>query len=91
MVEDPECGCANLIRPAEVKDAIDRIVRHMPEDWRAEIKFAYRESCEAEAMANQIISILNRRSGRKHYAPASANVILRRERKRRAQGGYDIV
>jgi hypothetical protein len=54
---------------AEAKDAIDRIVRTLPEDWRAEIKSADRESREAEAIVNQTMSILNdqdRRSGRNH-------------------------
>jgi hypothetical protein len=38
-----------------VADAAYRIVRTLPEEWRAMINSAHRESCEAEVRANQFL------------------------------------
>jgi hypothetical protein len=42
-------------RPAVLADAAYRIVRTLPEEWLATIKSGHRESCEAEARANQLL------------------------------------
>jgi hypothetical protein len=42
-------------RPAALADAAYRIIRTLPEEWRAMIKSAQRESYEAEARANQLL------------------------------------
>ena len=42
-------------RPAALADAAYRIVRTLPEEWLATIRSAHRESCEAEARANQLL------------------------------------
>jgi hypothetical protein len=41
--------------PAALGDALYRIGRTLPEEWRAIIKTAHRKECEAEARANQLL------------------------------------
>jgi hypothetical protein len=41
--------------PATLTDAAYRIVRSLPEEWRAMIKSAHRESCESEAEVNELL------------------------------------
>jgi hypothetical protein len=41
--------------PAALAEAPYRIIRTLPEEWRATIKSAHRESCEAEARANELL------------------------------------
>jgi hypothetical protein len=47
--------------PAATADALYRIVKTLPEEWRAIIKSAHRENCEAEARSNQILKHLMER------------------------------
>jgi hypothetical protein len=44
--------------PAALADAAYRIVRSLPEEWRAMIKSAHRESCESEAAVNELLKDL---------------------------------
>jgi hypothetical protein len=54
---DGALGINDLRRasPAALAEAPYRIIRTLPEEWRATIKSAHRESCEAEARANELL------------------------------------
>jgi hypothetical protein len=43
--------------PAAFADAVDRIVRTLPEEWRAAIKSGHREWCESELRAKRILEV----------------------------------
>jgi hypothetical protein len=48
-------------RPPALADARYRIVRTLPEEWRATIKSMHRKECEDEATANQFLKDLMQR------------------------------